>query len=156
MCKQGCKHSLEFFHALIIIIYKNACDLTMSCRNQKMDQFLCTGVIIDPDPRTVQILIIVIEKNQRNAASLHLLITVEVRTCHTGFYAVHNKSLKVLVHNSLQTPAFVCKLIIRQKNTQIHLPVPDYAANPANQLRLRIAILPLEDQTDLNIRPSTV
>ena len=118
----------------------------MARLDQKPKEPVCTLLIVDRHPWVIQFFIVIIVKNNGDIFLVNLHIAIQIGIHQAGFYAVHDKTLKILMNHRLQTAPFVGKLIIRQKNTQIHLIRQQDAPYPFDQSRIRIGILPLQHQ----------
>ena len=118
---QSRRHPLEFLNALVIIVNKYPGYMPVSRLDQKSQKTIGALFVVDRHSWVIQLLIVIIVKNDGNILLVNLHITVQVGIHQTRFYAVHDKPLKILMDYRLKAAPFIGKLIIRQKNAQIHL-----------------------------------
>ena len=146
---QGGRHPLEFLNALIIVGDKYPGDVPMALPNEQADQLLGAAQVVDHHPGAFQVFVIVVIKNNGDALLIDPPVAVQVGIQQAGLYPVHDKALKALVHHRVEAPALIGELVVREEGAQVHLVGGKNAADAVHETGVGVAVLSLEDETDL-------
>ena len=123
----------------------------MALADQQADELLGAPQVVDHHPGAFQVAVVVVVKNHGDALLINFLVAVQIGVEQAGLHAVHNKALKALVDNGLETVALVGKFVVGEEGPQVHLVGGQNAADALHQAGIGVAVLALEDQADFQL-----
>ena len=145
----GGYRSLELLNALIVIVVEAPGNVPVPGMDQLSNQAVGTLDVIGNDPWTGKVPIVVIIENNRDPPAIEHFVAVQIGVEQTGFDAINDKPLKILVHHHLKAAPLVGELVIGEKNPEIELVLRQDAFDAVQKAGIGIGVLPLQNEADL-------
>ena len=140
--------ALELLNTLVVVIDEDTRDVPVAPLNEQADEPVGALHVVDDDPGTVEIFVVVVIEDDGDPPPVDLFVAVQIGIEQAGLDSIDDKPLKVLVDHGLQAAALVGELVVGEKYPQVHLIGGKHAFNAFQQFRVGVGILALEDETD--------